>query len=361
VLCGGEKLPIRLARQLASDTMRTWNLYGPTETTIWSTAARITAAGSRAPIGFPFANTRAYVLDETLQPVPLGVVGEVFLGGVSLADGYLHQPALTAGRFVPDPFRGGGQRMYRTGDLARREADGELYFVGRADTQVKVRGYRVELGEIEIVLESHPAVRRAVAVVRSDGFAATLMAYLEPAGRGTADPADMQLTAESVRDLARQQLPSYMVPPRLEWVSSLPVTVNGKVDRGRLPAPSDPPPSPGGLPRSGTEKTVAGLAATLLERSAVGREDNLFDLGAHSLMLSQLVLHIRAAIGAEIELHQVFDCPTVAAIALLVDAAPRSIPTELIQPANRQDYRAQWPTAGKPVLPAAMRDRATTQ
>jgi amino acid adenylation domain-containing protein len=362
VLCGGDKLPVRLARELASHMTRAWNLYGPTEATIWSTVARITAADGPAPIGLPLANTRAYVLDAALAPVPLSVVGELFLGGASLADGYLHQPAQTADRFLPDPFHGAGQRMYRTGDLVRRDAGGELHFVGRTDTQVKVRGYRVELGEIEAVLETHPVVRRAVAIVRHDGMAATLMAYLEPAGPGNAGPDERQLTAESVRALVRQQLPGYMVPARLEWVASLPVTANGKVDRGRLPAPApDPSPGPGGLPRSQTEETVAGLVAALLERPAVGCEDNLFDLGAHSLTLSRLVLAIRAASGAEIELQQAFDCPTVAAIATLVDAAPRRFPTEAIQPANRQHYRARQPAEGKPLLPAAMRDRTTAQ
>ncbi|MFP2934500.1 amino acid adenylation domain-containing protein, partial [Pyxidicoccus sp. 3LG] len=232
-LCGGEALPRELAVELAERCGEVWNLYGPTETTVWSTVHDVAPPPMEGPvpIGRPIPGTRAYVLDARGQPVPPGVPGELHLGGEGVARGYLGRPALTAERFVPAPFdTAPGARMYRTGDVVRWRVDGTLEYLGRADQQVKLRGYRIEPGEVEVALRQHPAVHEAVAVVREDAPGdRRLVAYVV-----TATPAP---SAADLRDFARQRLPEYMVPAAYVSLVALPLTPNGKVDRKALPAP----------------------------------------------------------------------------------------------------------------------------
>ncbi|MEU3574567.1 non-ribosomal peptide synthetase [Kitasatospora sp. NPDC036755] len=326
-LCGGERLPAELAAELLARGARLWQVYGPTETTVWSARGELTAAADgELPLGTPVANTRLHLVDPALEPVPAGVTGELLIGGDGLADGYLGRPGLTAERFVPDPFgTEPGARLYRTGDLVRRGPGGALLFVGRADTQVKLHGHRIELGEIEVALEALPTVRRAAVVVDGEGARARLVAFLERHG---ADRPALPAPAE-LRELLRRTLPGYAVPSLLLTLEELPLTANGKVDRRALPAPeaAGPDTGPSGAaeqPVGPTERRIAALLAELLGTGPIGRHENLFDRGAHSLLLARFTERARAEFGAELPLHRLFERPTVAAMAVLVDAAPRA-------------------------------------
>jgi amino acid adenylation domain-containing protein len=320
-LSGGEALPAELARELLSRVGSLWNVYGPTETTIWSALQPVTASGegnpSTVPIGLPIANTTLHLLDRKLgpmapvPPVPVGVVGELYIGGAGLARGYLRRPALTAERFVPDPFAGPGARLYRTGDLARRLLGGEIEFLGRADTQVKVRGFRIELGEIEAALAAHPAVRRAVVAVRTAGVQSSqLVAYVVAAGPA-AHPGNL-------RAALREELPEYMVPSLFVFLTELPLTPNGKVDRKALPSPAADPLSVTReriAPRTPVELRVAEIWAEILGVKGIGIHDNFFELGGHSLMATQVISRLEEAFGVELGLPAIFKTPTVAALS----------------------------------------------
>ncbi|HLH25146.1 MAG TPA: amino acid adenylation domain-containing protein [Chloroflexota bacterium] len=321
VLCGGETLPSELAAQLLARCGSLWNMYGPTETTIWSTIARITAADGPIAIGRPIANTQTYVLDARLQPVPIGVPGELYIGGDGLARGYLNQPELTAQKFIPNPFAapagtaaGGGQsaRLYRTGDLVRYRADGTLEYLQRVDHQVKIRGFRIELGEIESVLEQHPAVRQAVVVAREDSPGdKRLVAYVTPARE------DVLPTAE-LREHLKEKLPSYMVPAVLVPLAALPLTPNGKVDRQALPAPEatrGERATPFVAPRSEVERQIAAIWQAVLCVETVGLDDNFFDLGGHSLLILQVHSQLCRAFTTDLTIAQMFQYPTVRALA----------------------------------------------
>ncbi len=319
-LCGGEALPPDLARRLLDRVAALWNLYGPTEATVWSTAARVTRVEEPVPIGYPLANTTAYVLDRALQPVSVGVDGELHLGGAQLARGYLGQPELTARHFITHPQLG---RLYRTGDRCRRRSDGALEFVGRVDHQLKIRGFRVEPAEIEAALTRHPAVAQAV-VTGHDmvGGETRLVAYVIPAG--TAAP-----TVSALRGALSRTLPEYMVPSVFVTQPVLPLTPNGKVDRAALPAPTSTRPELDvrfRAPRTRTEALLAGIWAEVLWPSAgasdverVGVDDRFFDLGGDSLLAGQVVARIRAALDIELPLRTLFEQPTVAALAEAVD------------------------------------------
>ncbi|MFD0279213.1 amino acid adenylation domain-containing protein [Kitasatospora sp. NPDC127111] len=343
-LCGGERLPAELAAELLARGVRLWQVYGPTETTVWSARGELTAADGELPLGAPVANTRLHLVDPALRLVPAGVTGELLIGGHGLAHGYLGRPGLTAERFVPDPFGAEpGARLYRTGDLARRGPDGALLFVGRADTQVKLHGHRIELGEVETALERLPAVRRAAVVVDGEGARARLVAFLEqhdPEQHGREQNGPEQHGSEQrgperhgprtapaeLREQLRRTLPGYAVPSLLVTLDALPLTANGKVDRRALPAPEsagDPGDTPGGTerPDGPTETRIAALLAELLRTGPIGRHEDLFDRGAHSLLLARFAERARAEFGAELPLHQLFERPTVAAVAALVDAA----------------------------------------
>jgi len=321
-LCGGEALSADLAARLLALDGRSplWNQYGPTETTIWSTVHRVEQGGlstATVPLGRPLANTRVYLLDRGLRPVPLGSAGELFLGGAGVAQGYLGRPDLTAERFLPDPLSGArGERLYRTGDLARRLADGVLEFLGRTDHQVKLRGFRIELGEIEASLRRYPAVSDAVVLLRElRAGDSRLTAYLTVEGAAS-PPAPAELRAA-----LREQLPEYMLPSDFVMLDALPLTPNGKVDRKALArlGPADPVAAGGGeAPRDATERLLADLWREVLGTAPAGIEDDFFTLGGHSLLATQLTLRIREAFGVDLPVRSVFQATTVKAQAALV-------------------------------------------
>ncbi len=293
------------------------NLYGPTEATFVITGHRLPAGEpvpAAVPIGRPLDNTRVYVLDPHLAPVPPGVTGEIYLAGVGLARGYLGQPAQTAQRFVPDP-RHPGERMYRTGDLGRWRTDGVLEFAGRADEQTKIRGFRIEPGEIEAALATHPAVLRAVVVPARYRGERSLIGYAVPRPDAAIDP-------DTLRRHLAELLPSYMVPAVVVPLDRLPLNPNGKLDRDALPPP--PESSATGRPAgSPTEEALRRIFAELLERPEVGVDQNFFDLGGHSLLAIRLVARVRDVLGADLGLGDVFDGATVASLAdRLVRGAP---------------------------------------
>ncbi|WP_084964068.1 non-ribosomal peptide synthetase [Thermoactinospora rubra] len=308
-LCGGEAMTARLASELCERVPEVWNLYGPTEATVWSLAHRVSPGGT-PPIGTPLPNTTAYVLDERMRPVPPGVLGELYLGGAGLADGYVNRPELTAERFVTGPL---GRRLYRTGDVASYGADGVFRFHGRRDHQVKLRGFRVELGEVEAALTAHPDVTDAVAMVDERGEGdARLVAFVR-AAPGTAE-----------RDLlaaAAAALPGHMVPSRIRVVPEFPLTTSGKVDRRALLAAMDPQgdepgPEP---PATPTERWLAHCWERLLGGRPVGRADNFFLVGGHSLLATRILAAIREEYGVDLPMEDFFAAPTVEALARRVD------------------------------------------
>ncbi|MFG3700935.1 amino acid adenylation domain-containing protein [Micromonospora sp. NPDC047620] len=313
-LCGGEALPPPLARDLAARVGELWNMYGPTEATIWATTARIAPDAPEVTIGRPIANLRAYVLDEALRPVPVGVVGELWLGGAGVARDYLDQPGLTADRFRPDPYADRpGARLYRTGDLARWRPDGTIECLGRNDSQVKVRGHRIELGEIEAALQRHPAVREAAVVVRDIDGEPALVAYVAP----RPEPPDEG--AGRWRAFLRDWLPDYMVPTTYVPLDALPLTDNGKVDRRALPAPErgGPRGDVGAAPTTPLQAALAERWAQVLGYDRVGIDDDFFDLGGDSFTA------IRALSGIEppISVLDLFRHPTIRGLTGHADAA----------------------------------------
>ncbi|HEX8772589.1 MAG TPA: amino acid adenylation domain-containing protein [Pyrinomonadaceae bacterium] len=316
ILCGGEALPRDLADQLLERGACLWNLYGPTETTIWSAASKVESKGQTVSIGRPLWNTEIYVLDARQQPVPIGVRGELYIGGDGLADGYLNRAELTADKFIPHPFgTQPGARLYRTGDVARYLPRGNIEFLGRLDHQVKVRGFRIELSEIEAVLNQHSSVRGAVVVAREDRRDdKRLVAYV------VTDEEEL-LTAGELRSYLGQYLPVYMLPSAFVRLDALPLTPNGKVDRRALPAPEQTGLVASDLyiaPRNTAEEKLAGIFAHLLNAKRVGAEDSFFELGGHSLLAVQLVSHVRDAFNVELPLRRIFETPRVSALACVI-------------------------------------------
>lgn len=321
-LAGGEALPLPLARELQAHTSRLFNVYGPTETTIWSTCSELPAAPERVRIGAPIANTQVYIVDEQLSPMPLGLPGELLIGGDGVAHGYLGRPELTAERFVQSPFGPPGARLYRTGDRAVWSPDGELEFLGRIDDQVKIRGHRIELGEIESALLEHPDLAQtAVAVRTEDDGEPFLAGYLVPASGARAPaPADL-------RDHLMRTLPAAMAPQRWLTLDRLPLTPNGKLDRRALPVPPRDVPAPQAADSgthadadadSETTGTIRRIWAEVLNLPDVGPEDDLFDLGGHSLTVIRIAARIRDALGVELDFDVFFDVPTPAGIAAAI-------------------------------------------
>ncbi|HLL85120.1 MAG TPA: condensation domain-containing protein, partial [Longimicrobium sp.] len=323
VVCSGEALGTALAER----TLRTipgavlWNLYGPTEVAIDVTAHRVASpadaqgAGGGVPLGQPIANTQTYVLDAALRPAPLGAWGELYLGGVQLARGYLARPGLTAERFVPDPYGGrSGARLYRTGDRARWRADGVLEYGGRLDEQVKVRGQRIEPGEVEAVLLSHSNVTEAAVVALGEAEDKRLVAYVV---------ARDELDTAALRTHAEARLPAYMVPSAFVVLEQLPLTPNGKLDRRALPAPEFRAAAAYTAPRTPTEETLAAIWAEVLGIERVGVEDGFFELGGHSLLATRVVARAQAAFGVELPLRLVFEHPTVATLAAHLETLRR--------------------------------------
>ncbi|MCS6297130.1 MAG: amino acid adenylation domain-containing protein [Nitrospira sp.] len=323
---GGETLPWDLADAVMRQaTCRVINHYGPTETTVGATTMIVTddpdlRIARSVPIGRPIDNLEAYILDHRQEPVPIGVAGELYLGGFGVARGYWNQPDRTAERFVPNPHTSQrGARLYRTGDRTRRLPDGSIEFLGRVDHQVKIRGFRIELGEIESVLRQHPAIQDAVVTVRDDKqIEPYLAAYLVP--RGVAPH------SRTIQDFLRARLPDYMVPMTITALPALPLTANGKVDRRALP---DPERDGQGArrfvaPATATEEILAGIWADVLKREEIGTQDNFFDLGGHSLLATQVMSRLRNAFVVELPLRALFEAPTVARLAQMVDAAKRT-------------------------------------
>jgi amino acid adenylation domain-containing protein len=350
LLCGGEALPRSLADQLLVRSAALWNMYGPTETTIWSTSARVRATTDSSLIGRPIANTQIYVLDARLQPVPINLIGDLYIGGAGLSRGYFNRPDLTAERFVPNPFGDCrlqiadcrldqstigyrlstiGYRLYKTGDLARYRPNGDLEFFGRSDQQVKLRGFRIELGEIEACLEQHPAIRACVVLAHAGSSGEQrLVAYVVPTkddGRRTKDeepdPSIVRRpssVATELRAFLAERLPEYMIPTAFVLLDALPLTPNGKLDRRALPAPdrmqalAD---APFVAARTPIEELLIGIWADVLRLERCGVFDNFFALGGHSLLATQVMSRVQAVFQLDIPVRALFEAPTVVALA----------------------------------------------
>jgi amino acid adenylation domain-containing protein len=313
MLVGGEALLPPLAHQLRSTlNADIYNMYGPTETTVWSTVYHLKGDENSVPIGRPIANTQVYILNESLEPVPVGVTGELYIGGSGVARGYWRRPDLTAERFLPDRFTlTPGSRLYKTGDLVRYRPDGMIEFVGRADYQVKIRGFRVELNEIETVLCAHPGVQdAAVKLTGVDLDDPQLTGYVVRAPR-------FDISQKELRIYLRLKLPDYMVPSTVLFLDALPTTPNGKVDRGALTSLSLVRPDliqPNGT-KVPLEATIAQIWQDVLGLDAVGAHDNFFDLGANSLMVAEAAINLGSALGRPVKLIQFFTYPTVSSLA----------------------------------------------
>ncbi|HSG38504.1 MAG TPA: amino acid adenylation domain-containing protein, partial [Thermoanaerobaculia bacterium] len=300
------------------------NMYGITETTVHVTYREITRTdlteAGRSPIGVPIPDLRVHLVDASFNLVPVGVPGEMLVAGAGLARGYLGRPDLTTERFVPDPFGGAGERLYRSGDLARRLPGGEVEYLGRIDHQVKIRGFRIELGEIEAVLASHPGVREAVVLALEDAAGdRRLVAWVAPR-----TPGDLSLTG--LRDLLKDRLPDYMVPGALVEVPAIPLTAHGKVDRRALPDPDElvmTTEQEADSPRTPTEELVAGLWSEILGRERIGRTDNFFDLGGHSLLVTRVLSRVREVFQVELQIRDLFELPTIVELSSAIEEARR--------------------------------------
>jgi amino acid adenylation domain-containing protein len=328
-LCGGEALPPDLAGALAERVASVWNVYGPTETTIWSCAQRLDGLPlERIPIGRPIANTEVFLLDPNLQPVPVGVAGELYLGGAGVARGYLRRPELDKLRFIPDPFsEDPAARIYRTGDLASYRADGTIDFLGRTDHQVKVRGFRIELGEIEANLVAHPEIQAAVVLARDDGRERRLVAYLVAAAQNAPGLAD-------VRAWLRRTLPDYMLPEAVVALARMPLTPNGKVDRQALPSPTigAPQTSAGALPTDRDERELAEIWQELLGLGRpIGLTENFFELGGNSLLAARLLAVVERCFHRRLPLSVMFDDPTVKGLGAAINARAMDTSSAIVE------------------------------
>ncbi|MCS6902402.1 MAG: thioester reductase domain-containing protein, partial [Myxococcales bacterium] len=338
VICSGEALGMELQRKFF-DTLdaELHNLYGPTEAAIDVTAwpCQRGDKGRTVPLGRPISNIQIYILDEQRNPVPVGFQGELYIGGVGVARGYINRPELTAERFLPDPFRPGGT-LYRTGDICCWRDDGVIEYLGRADFQVKIRGFRIELGEIEQTILQIPSVRQAVVVSKTIGSSKQLVAYLVPAQ-------GQKIHRAEVWEHLRKKLPDYMVPAVIVTLPSLPLSPNGKLDRKALPDPemSPEPQHHESSPRNEVEQKLSEIWKNLLGISSIGIHDNFFELGGHSLLVMQMLFQIRTVFGEQLTIHSVFNAPTISQLGRLVsrksaDTLPPSIripPTDLVSDA----------------------------
>jgi amino acid adenylation domain-containing protein len=317
VLCGGEVLTPDLASELLPRCASLWNMYGPTETTVWSAICKVNTANGPIPIGRPIANTQLYILDRNKQPVPIGIPGELYIGGKGLAQGYLNRPELTEERFVPNPFTFSGcKRLYKTGDLAKWNPDGNTEMIGRVDHQIKIRGFRVEAGEIETVLRQHPTVRDAIVIAREDGPGdKRLCAYI------VLDESEAPVIGD-LRDFLKKQLPQYMLPNDFVFLGRFPLTANGKIDRRSLPAPDTRRSDLNdafATPQTQIEEFLAEMFADVLRVKKVGIHDNFFELGGHSLLAVRFISRLREALQVDLALRALFEAPTVAELAKSVE------------------------------------------
>ncbi|MDQ3563928.1 MAG: amino acid adenylation domain-containing protein [Pseudomonadota bacterium] len=330
VLCGGEALPQELADQLLARCESVSNLYGPTETTIWSSAERV-RANQTISIGRPLANTEIYILDGALNQAPIGVPGELHIAGAGLARGYLNRPELTAEKFISNPFSDKpGARLYKTGDLARYRADGNIEFLGRIDSQVKLRGFRIELGEIEACLRQHSKLREAAVLAREDHAGEKrLAAYF------VHNEASAPASADELRSFLKNLLPDYMLPSSFVALDQMPLTANGKLDRKALPAPdrllSDSAPV---APRTLLEQQLAAIFAAVLKIDRVGIRDNFFDLGGHSFLVLRVVAEIEKNCGRRLSVATLFQSPTVEEIGQILAAGDSLDESDVIVPLN---------------------------
>ena len=337
ILCGGEALPRTLASELVPRCGGLWNMYGPTETTIWSAVDRVEAGNAPVLVGHPIANTDFCVLDRDLRPVPIGVAGELCIGGDGLARGYFNRPDLTAAAFIPHPFaKTPGARVYRTGDLVRFRPDGRIEWLSRIDHQVKLRGFRIELGEIESVLAGHADVEQAVARVREDVAGdARLVAYVVPVAGRTVD-------IPALKELAGASLPQYMHPAAYVVLDALPMTPNGKVDRKALPAPERTSGARETVsPRSEIEARIAAVWREVLRLDSVSVRENFFDLGGHSLLLVQVQARLSRELGKEVPVVELFQFPTIETLArhLGGDAPARAFAAQAASRIRRRSDR----------------------
>jgi amino acid adenylation domain-containing protein len=339
---GAEPFPQELCNRLLEAEPSLYNFYGPTETTVWSTMQELRSPDEQVTIGRPIANTRTYLLDRNLRPVPVGVAGEIYIAGDGVTRGYLKQPDLTQAKFVLDPFvLDQPAKMYRTGDLGRYLPDGRIQFLGRGDHQVKLRGFRIELGEIESVLLQQNAVETAVVTIRED-FAndRRLVAYVVPAPASTLNKSDL-------RAALRQRMPDYMVPSVFVLLDKLPLSANGKVDRRALPAPADRDHErtcESETLASPTERQVAAIWSEVLRHNHLGLHDNFFELGGHSLMATQVISRIRMQFSCELPLRTLFEHPTIAGLAQILDAGKvDAIETDepALRPVSRQAFHVK--------------------
>jgi acyl carrier protein len=331
LVIGGEAL---LGKHLAfwhnyAPNTRLFNEYGPTETVVGCCVYEVTHTTSLSEsilIGRPIANTQLYILDQFAQPVPIGVPGELYIGGDGLARGYLNRPELTQEKFIPNPFSDHpSQRLYKTGDLARYLIDGNIEYLGRIDNQVKIRGFRIELGEIEAVLNAHPQIQQTVVITTEDiPGDKRLVAYVVKS--------DESLTNKQIRDFLKQQLPEYMLPSVFVTLDTIPLTPNGKIDKKALPIPDGVSREVEYIaPRTPSEEIIANIFATVLNQQNIGINDNFFSLGGHSLLATQLISRLRLAFNVEIPLRAVFESPTVTQLDIAI-AQLRSQERGLILP-----------------------------
>jgi amino acid adenylation domain-containing protein len=345
LLLGGEQSSAALVHRTiaAFPNIEIWNVYGPAESTANAIAGRITATET-ITLGRPIANTETLILDSNLQPVPVGVPAEIYIGGDGLARGYRGQPDLTADRFIPNPLSNKpGARLYKTGDIGLYRPDGRIEFIGRTDDQVKIRGFRVELGEIETVLRQHALVRDAVVIAREQAPGARQLAAYVVSNPGTTLPAG------ELRSFLKQKLPEYMLPSALVFLDSLPLTASGKVDRLALPDPGDSQSDLKQLfapPRDTVEKLIAEIWAEILKLEQVSINDNFFDLGGHSLLAIQVVSRLRKTFATEVSVRTLFENPTVAELGLQIAAlqsagAPRQLADVLADLESLSDEAAQ--------------------
>lgn len=334
IFCGGEGLSRALADKLLERGAGLWNLYGPTETTIWSTVAKIVPGKDPISVGRPIANTQVYFLDSHLQPVPIGIPGELYIGGEGVARGYLKRPELTAERFITNPFSTveKSPRLYKTGDIARYLPDGRIECLGRNDFQVKLRGHRIDLGEIESALRRHPDVTEAVVSLNEDESGQKrLIAYLTASNGAAPQTANLQ-------QFLKLKLPDYMAPSAFVVLDKFPLTPNGKINHKALPAPMpDRADSKQTFepPRTATEKTLAQLWQELLRLPRVGIHDNFFEIGGHSLLAMQFMTRVHNSFQAELSLRNIFETPTIAELANLVDSKRDQTAKQIVPPLPR--------------------------
>jgi amino acid adenylation domain-containing protein len=323
IILGGEALELRQLRPWfeahGDERPRVVNMYGITETTVHVTCRPLSAKDLSAGsvIGAPIPDLQIYILDDRLQPVPIGSPGEMYVGGAGVARGYLNRPELTAQRFMPDPFNGEpGGRLYKTGDRARWLANGDIEYLGRTDDQVKIRGHRIEPGEIESVLGRHPTVRECVVLAREDSSAdKRLVAYV------VAEPDKASAGAAELRDFLKTELPGYMIPSALVFLEALPLTPNGKVDRKSLPPPEQVQSEPDeslAAPTTPTEAALAEIWREVLRLDRVGIHDAFFDLGGHSLLMTRIISRVREAFNVELPIRRFFESPTIAGLSAVI-------------------------------------------